>query len=84
MARPADAVELDLNIWGVPNGRDEDGLTIWQMLCCRCWAPRNCNWGDGLCLRCYEVDLLPIGPEGVEDTGETWSDVYVGRHYLDD
>lgn len=32
------------------------------------------------CLRCFEASLLPIGPEGVEDTGETWSDVYVGTH----
>jgi hypothetical protein len=32
------------------------------------------------CLSCHEESLLPIGPEGVEETGESWSDVYVGLH----
>jgi hypothetical protein len=81
MVRPKNAVELDRNRWGVPNGAGEDGLPLWQMLCSRCWEPRNCCWGDGLCLDCYEYDLLPIGPEGVEETGESWSDVYVDRNY---
>ncbi|WP_027944047.1 hypothetical protein [Amycolatopsis taiwanensis] len=30
------------------------------------------------CLRCFEAGLPPIPPEGVEETGESWSDVYVG------
>jgi hypothetical protein len=83
MNKPPGAVELAAHQWGVPNGHDEDGVQPWQMLCSRCWRPRNVCWGKGLCRDCFEADLLPIGPEGVDETGETWFDVYVGRNQDD-
>ncbi|MEU6261836.1 hypothetical protein [Saccharopolyspora shandongensis] len=50
----------------------------WRCPTCRKWVT-GARWGNrSECLRCHEAALLPIGPEGVEETGESWSDVYVG------
>lgn len=71
--RPADAMEASKGHWyAVRNGEE-----VW--LCRDCWQhPEGASW-NGRCLGCHEASLVPIGPEGLEDTGETWSDVYLGR-----
>ena len=72
--KPADAYELGRNSWYVLRGGEEIPL------CPDCWRRiTGCRWNGGRCLSCHEAALLPVGPDGVEETGESWSDVYVGH-----
>lgn len=69
--KPADAVELSTDDWYLVRRGQVIGL------CRDCWQPRpGASW-SGRCLDCHEAGLLPSGPEGIDETGETWSDLYV-------
>jgi hypothetical protein len=76
--KPADAYELAQDCWyALRNGEEIP-------LCPDCWERiTKGRWNRGRCLSCHEAALLPIGPEGVEETGESWSDVYVGGRDTD-
>ncbi|QIZ37826.1 hypothetical protein [Saccharopolyspora sp. ASAGF58] len=57
---------------------DLQELQEWQCPTCRNWVT-GAHWGNrSECLGCHERALLPIPPDGVEETGESWADVYVG------
>lgn len=71
-SRPSDAIRYG-NTWVVVRGGTESPL------CSTCWNPIvGVSWNLGRCRSCHEAALLPIGPGGVEETGETWADVYLG------
>jgi len=73
--RSADAVELYTGEWYLPRGGELIGL------CRECWQPRpGASW-SGRCLDCHEATLVPVGPEGVEESGETWSDLFIGTDH---
>jgi hypothetical protein len=75
--KPADAIQDGPNQWYVVRNGEPVGL------CRDCWEPRpGASW-NGRCLSCHEASLLPIGPDGVEETSESWADVYLGRGQLD-
>jgi len=70
-SRPSDAIQHG-NTWIVIRDGTESPL------CSACWNPiAGCSWNLGRCRSCHEASLLLIGPNGVEETGETWADVYV-------
>jgi predicted amidophosphoribosyltransferase len=72
--KPAGAYELGRDCWFV----HRDGEEI--PLCSACWEPiTGCRWNRGRCRTCHEASLGPVTADGIEETGETWSDVYVGR-----
>lgn len=73
--KPADAVELYTDDWYLVRNGQVIGL------CRDCWRPRlGASW-SGRCLHCHEASLLPIGPEGIDETGETWTDLYVDTRH---
>ncbi|SDP96412.1 hypothetical protein SAMN04487905_12026 [Actinopolyspora xinjiangensis] len=63
--------------WFSYEGADEEGMPIFREYCPSCGEAMTIRV-NGRCRACHEASLLPVSEVGLADTGERWSEIYLG------
>ncbi|WP_157405331.1 hypothetical protein [Actinopolyspora halophila] len=63
--------------WVSYDGLDEDGFPVFREYCPSCEEEMTTSV-NGRCRACHEAHLLPVPEDGLDDTDELWSDIYLG------